>query len=46
MKESKHMDTVGKLIQVTLIAGAIAYFIPYLIAGIRETIQELKENKR
>lgn len=40
------MNTIGKLIQVALIAGAIAYFIPYLIAGIRETIQEMRENKK
>jgi hypothetical protein len=40
------MNTIGKLIQVALIAGAIAYFIPYLMAGMRETIQEIKENKR
>ena len=40
------MNTIGKVIQAALIAGAIVYFIPYLMAGIRETIQELKENKR
>jgi hypothetical protein len=36
------MNTIGKLIQVALIAGAIVYFIPYLFAGMRETIQELR----
>lgn len=39
------MNTIGKLIQVALIAGAIVYFIPYLIAGIRETVQELREGQ-
>ena len=40
------MNTIGKLIQVALIAGAIVYFIPYLMDGIRETIQEIREDKR
>jgi hypothetical protein len=40
------VNTIGKLIQVALIAGAIVYFIPYLMDGIRETIQEIREDKR
>lgn len=39
------MTIIGKLIQALLLAGGVAYFIPYLVAGIRETIQELKGDK-
>jgi len=39
------MKTIGTLIQALFLAGGVAYFIPYLVAGIRETIQELKGNK-
>jgi hypothetical protein len=38
------MSAIGTLIQALLLAGGVAYFIPYLVAGIRETIQELRED--
>lgn len=39
------MVVIGKVIQSLLLAGATVYFIPYLIAGVRELIQEIKEIK-
>lgn len=36
------MTTIGKFIQALLLAGGVAYFVPYLVAGIRELIQEIK----
>lgn len=38
------MQTVGTLIQALLLATATVYFIPYLIAGVRELIQDLRED--
>jgi len=38
------MQTIGTLIQALLLAAATVYFIPYLIAGVRELIQDLRED--
>ena len=39
------MGAIGKIVQALLLAGATVYFIPYLIAGTRELIQEIKEER-
>lgn len=39
------MKDLGTLIQALLLAGAVTYFLPYLIGGVRETIQELKQER-
>lgn len=39
------MSTIGTFIQAALLAGATVYFVPYLVEGVRELIQELREGE-
>ena len=39
------MKTIGTLIQALLLAGATVYFIPHLVAGVRELINDLREDQ-
>lgn len=39
------MGTIGKLIQAGLLAGGIVYFIPYLVAGVKELASEIREER-
>ena len=40
------MNTIGTLIQDLLLAGGVAYFIPYLVAGMRELFNEIREDRQ
>ena len=39
------MVAVGKFIQALLLAGALVYFLPYLVEGVKELIQEIREGQ-
>jgi hypothetical protein len=40
------MTTIGTLIQALLLAGGVAYFIPYLWAGMKELFNEIREDNK
>jgi len=40
------MTTIGTLIQSLLLAGGVAYFIPYLVAGMKELFNEIREDNK
>ena len=39
------MKTIGTLIQALLLAGATVYFLPYLVAGVKELINDLRKDE-
>ena len=38
------MTTIGTFIQALLLAGATVYFIPYLVAGVKELVNDLRKD--
>jgi hypothetical protein len=39
------MSTIGTFIQALLLAGATIYFVPYLVEGVKELLQDLREEE-
>lgn len=39
------MQTIGTFIQALLLAGATIYFVPYLVEGVKELVQDLREGE-